>query len=129
MSLQLNVPPSLTVNGPRRVLTQVFYNLLINSIDAGRSRKRPRPMQVFIHAHAEASKVVIQFWDDGPGINRVTFPNPGDIFIIGRTTKPNGTGTGLCIARLWLGRYFDGDLQLDEPETARFRVELPTKPL
>ncbi len=65
------------------------------------------------------------FWDEGPGINRQEFQDPNDIFIIGRTTKKHGTGTGLAVSRSLLGRYFNAQLTLENPENALLRIVFP----
>jgi signal transduction histidine kinase len=117
------------LSGYRSILTQVLLNLVINSIDAVRTQKNRRPTTITIHAHeerlGEQRRVIVQFWDEGPGINRHKFQNPQDIFLIGKTSKENGTGTGLPVARNLIGQYFKGTLTLDDAEKARFRISIP----
>lgn len=130
ISMDIRIGASITLFGARLVLEQVLYNLFINSIDAIKSRKTSKPSAIHLHAHEEPGgtrRVVIHFWDDGPGINRAVFRKPDDVFTIGRTTKPTGTGTGLPVARTLLSRHFQGNLVLEDMETARFRIEIPNK--
>ena len=122
---------NLRTKGHRSILAQALLNLVINSIDAVRLQRNPKPSVIHVHAHEEKQgdtrKAIIQFWDEGPGVNRVFFPNPSDIFVIGKTSKSNGTGTGLPVTRNLLGQYFDGSLVLEDAETARFKITLPLK--
>lgn len=115
--------------GRKSILTQVLFNLVVNAVDAARRRRIKRPKQIHVHAHSEGDginrRIIIQFWDDGPGIDRSRFRRPNDIFEIGMTTKKNGTGTGLPVARSLLGTYFGGQLVLEDAENARFRVSFP----
>ena len=117
---------SMKLTGHREILIQVLFNLFINSLDA---ISGTRPSSIFVHAHEEKQanprRLVIQFWDSGPGINLRFFSKPEDIFEVGKTSKPTGTGTGLPVARRLLGQYFKGDIVLVKPEEARFRITIP----
>lgn len=125
VSIRRDFPDGVTITGARSVLNHVFFNLIINSIDAARSRSSTRPMAIHVQARVEQRRLVIHFWDEGPGINRAVFRDPSQVFEIGKTTKRTGTGTGLPVARTLLGRYFKGNLTLEEPETARFKITIP----
>jgi signal transduction histidine kinase len=119
----------LPVYGARTALTHVFFNLVINSIDAARTRATRRPMAIHVSAKVDESgtdhRLVVQYWDEGPGISRTAFKHPNEIFEIGRSTKPDGAGTGLPVARVLLARYFRGNLALVDPAKALFRVTIP----
>jgi len=131
IAIEKKLTGQLRLRGHKAVLAQVFFNLVINSIDAIRSRRTSRPSTIHIHAHEErqgnAGRAIIQLWDEGPGIHRQKFPNPHEIFEIGKTTKASGTGVGLPVSRSLLGRYFSGSLTLEDPTTARFRVVIPMR--
>jgi signal transduction histidine kinase len=128
---------NLRIRGPKSVLSQALSNLVINSIDAFRSRRTQRSLYIHIHASLEqqggkgdygkARRVVIQYWDDGPGIDRQMYPDPQKIFEFGVTTRPEGTGTGLPVARSLLGRYFDAQLVLEDRTCARFKITIPVR--
>jgi signal transduction histidine kinase len=120
---------NLKLRGHREILIQVLFNLTINSIEA--IGNKSRPTSIHIHAHEERQgtlrRLIVQFWDDGPGINQRLFSPPEEIFNVGRTSKANGTGTGLPVVRRLLSQYFDGDILLAEPENARFKIVLPDR--
>jgi signal transduction histidine kinase len=122
--------PKVVLRGHKIVFSQALFNLVINSIEAIRDRRRSgRPATITVQAHEEQlggrRRLIIVFSDDGPGIDRREFSDPNDIFLLGKTSKPTGSGTGLPAARSLLGRYFRGDLTLDDPATARFRIVVP----
>jgi len=123
---------SMKLHGHEEILIQVLFNLVINSIEAIASMTRVRPTFIHIHAHEEKQanprRIIMQFWDEGPGINQRIFPRPDEIFEVGRSSKPTGTGTGLPVARRLLSQYFSGDISLASPEDARFRIVLPDRP-
>ena len=133
MSVDMNIPTSLNVQGDREILLQVLFNLLINSIDAQKERRKRRKNSVHIHANLMKTgleeKVFIKFWDEGPGIDMARFQNPTrQIFELGETTKEKGTGRGLTISRNLLNKYFSGgDLKLSDPLNAHFQIVLPRK--
>jgi len=125
----------LRICGQKTVLFQALFNLVINSIEAMRPRKRGT---IHIHAsleqlgssrepHASNRRVLIQFWDDGPGIDHQRFPDANRIFEIGQTSKTEGSGTGLPASRSLLGRYFGGTLSLEDRAKARFRITIPVR--
>jgi signal transduction histidine kinase len=131
MEIKTSIPTNLCIKGHKGVFIQALFNLVINSIEAARTLRRSRPNTIHVRAHIEsqgaARKLVIHFWDEGPGINRQAFPDASQIFEIGKTSKRDGTGTGLPVSRSLLGRYFNGQLSLENPEKANFRITIPLK--
>lgn len=130
LSIRREFAGKFPIMGARSVLNQVFFNLVINSIDAARSRRTRRPMSIHVqsrldHSSRQQQKLTVSFWDEGPGIDRSVFKEPEDIFLIGKTTKPHGTGTGLPVARILLTKYFRGSLDLEDAASARFRITIP----
>lgn len=117
--------------GYKSVLSQALFNLTINSIEALRSRRTTRPSVIHINTTKQKQmnddRLIIHFWDDGPGINRAAFNNPNEIFELGKTTKDQGTGTGLPVTRNLLTRYFLGSLDLEDANVARFRITIPIR--
>lgn len=118
-------PPSevSSVEGDRRLLTQIFSNLVMNaeqSIAAARDRGA---IEISL-AKAEA-RVCVIVADDGPGISAENLPKIFDPFF---TTKRPGGGSGLgltiCLAVV---KDHGGTVEVDsEPgKGATFRVFLP----
>jgi signal transduction histidine kinase len=128
MDMEIVTQGSTTCFGPRKVFEQVIFNLVINSIDAQKSRRHRNKNVIHVHCREETAgsrrKLTIQFWDDGPGISFPHFPDPNDVFVLGRSSKPEGegTGTGLPMSRSLLDRYFRGELQLKDRQKARFEI-------
>jgi signal transduction histidine kinase len=131
ITIKRNFGQELSFWGPRSIFGHIIFNLVINAIEVGRGRQRQtnKPMSIYINARKEVvggkEKVIIQFWDEGPGINRQVFRDPNEIFQIGRTTKVNGTGTGLSVTRHLLNKHFRGSIELQDPTKALFRIVLP----
>jgi signal transduction histidine kinase len=135
MSMDIQTSGNTTCFGPRRVFEQVIFNLVINSIDAQKSVRHPRKNMIHVHCREEKSgdrrRIYIKFWDEGPGISYQFFPEPNEIFRLGRTSKPEGqgTGTGLPMSRSLLDKYFRGNLLLKRREDALFEITLePNEP-
>jgi signal transduction histidine kinase len=126
--------PQIRIKGYKTVLGQAFFNLVINSIEAIRRLrdKTNRPLNIHVRAREESrgnhKYVIIHFWDDGPGIDRTHFPNPMEIFELGKTSKEQGTGTGLPVSQRLLERFYNNaDLTLEDAGSARFRISIPVK--
>lgn len=121
---KIDIKGKLEVYGPQKVLEHVILNLVMNTIDAARSRPSTRPMALHVQAYEDTTHVRIRVWDTGPGINRSVFQEAQDIFKIGQSSKPSGTGMGLPVARTLLTRYFSADLDLTDARTARFEIAI-----
>jgi len=95
--IELHVAPptsGLTVLADDSLLDQAVINLLRNAADAAASRDDP---QVWLGARlSERGRPVIEIADNGPGVDE----SLGDrIFLPFFTTKPEGSGIGLALAR------------------------------
>jgi signal transduction histidine kinase len=121
---RIELPSGVRVRGKKKVLRHVLLNLLLNTIDAARIRKSGRPMTVHMSASQDGDRVKMRFWDTGTGVDQSTFPNPTEIFKIGMSSKKDGTGLGLPMARNLLTRYFNGSLDLIDPKSALFEISI-----
>ena len=102
-------------------LTQVFLNLIVNSIQAIASTKR---RGTIVMAGAQlGSRVCITIEDDGPGFTEVEFRRLFEPYF---TTKTQGIGLGLNLCRK-IVRSAGGDLWASRNPNrgAIFSVELP----
>lgn len=102
-------------------LRQVFLNLIINAADAIASIEKGAVGTVSIstdslppaavHSAADASKIAIQFRDNGPGINEDDLGNIFDPFF---TTKEPGKGTGLGLSvSFMIVERFGGEITVE----------------
>ena len=125
MDIVIKHSESIRTFGVRAVLQQILCNLLLNSIDAQRGRRRQRPNAVTLEPLREGSNFLIRIQDEGPGIDRRVWRHPNDLFQLGTTTRPNGTGAGLNVARQLLKKYFQGEILLMAWESAMFQIRCP----
>jgi len=96
VSLSMDVPSELpVVRGNQGDITQVFLNLLTNSLDA-----MDDGGTIAVAAREVGTTVEIAVTDDGCGIPEDVLPRVTDPFV---TTKRTGNGLGLAICRsiLW----------------------------
>lgn len=107
--------PDLLINADESLLRQVFFNLLINSIQAvGQGGQVEIIVQ---NGHAEASFSVR---DNGPG---VPLELRNEIFKPYFTTRTEGTGLGLAVVRqIVLAHHWDIDYAPGENGGAGFRI-------
>ena len=100
----LDGAPSVAVDGDPAALEQLFLNLLINAAQAS-----PAGSQARIEIDPSAHGVEVRIVDAGCGIDGTVLATIGAPF---QTTKANGTGLGLPIARR-IAVAHGGDLALE----------------
>jgi signal transduction histidine kinase len=87
-------------------LQQVVLNLVMNGMDAMEGEPRPHNLTIRTSQNTEADVVEARISDSGKGIPNEDLTGIFDAFV---TTKPQGTGLGLPIARTILESY-GGDI-------------------
>ena len=103
-------------------LNQVWTNLIDNAIDAMDGSGELR-----VALRAEATSVVVEIGDSGPGMSREVQVHAFEPFF---TTKPvgKGTGLGLDISRRIVAERHGGEITIDlQPEGTVLRVRLPLR--
>lgn len=91
--------PGLHLTCRRRSLERIIFNLFLNaSQQIGLSFWHSGIVQAkyFLRDKRDAKELVIQIYDNGPGIQTHRLNR---IFDAGETTRPDGSGMGLAIAR------------------------------
>jgi signal transduction histidine kinase len=117
------LPPNLPeVVADAELLRQAFLNLGVNAVQAMSSRGG----RLAVRARAEGPSVVVEFQDDGPGMDRETAAHVFEPFF---TTKASGTGLGLSIVRQ-AAEAHGGSVEVESApgQGATFRVRLPAAP-
>jgi len=108
------------VIGDDAKLRRVFDNLIRNAIEA--NEEREGGVRVAVET-ANGGRIRVHVDDDGPGVA------PGvDVFRLFETTKTNGTGIGLAVAKQIVIAH-GGTITFAnrEPHGASFTVELPVR--
>lgn len=115
----------LRVRGDRIQLQQVLLNLIINAADAMEHLDKSR-RRIVVRAAQDADFAEIEIVDNGPGILAAKF---SEVFEPLFTTKPNGMGMGLSIARTIVEAH-DGQISVENRvgQGAAFRIRLPLAP-
>jgi len=94
--VQVDVPRHLAVRGSRNKLVHVLINLVENSLDALRQKEfREEVPTVRISSWEEGGRVIVEVWDNGPGIAPEHQARIFDPFF---TTKDVGEGMGLGLS-------------------------------
>ena len=120
LDVHLPTTSALTVRGDAAALQQLFANLLFNAAQSLEPGGRVR-----IDAAAAAGEVTVTIADNGIGISRENLARMERPFF---STKANGTGLGLPIARQ-IAAAHGGSLSIDsEPgRGTSVRVRLPSE--
>jgi len=94
IALHLAVTNHITITADDALLDQAVINLLRNAADAAAANAHP---EVWIDARlSERGRPIIEIADNGPGIDEALGEK---IFLPFFTTKPDGSGIGLALAR------------------------------
>jgi C4-dicarboxylate-specific signal transduction histidine kinase len=93
-------PEGLPVRADPIHMQQVIINLVMNGMDAMADEPRPRNLTIRTRRSAECVEVKVS--DSGTGIPGEKLTSIFDAFV---TTKPQGTGLGLPIARAIIESY------------------------
>lgn len=104
------------------LFTIVFNNLISNSMQAFVSEDNNKKLKINIYSKIIDNKCVIDFTDNGPGIDNVLLKK---IFLPNFTTKHSGSGLGLAIVSNII-KNANGTIEcLQVKEGAHFRIILP----
>jgi signal transduction histidine kinase len=123
LTLELRpAPEAAVIAGDRVQVQQVFFNLLLNSMDALADAPDDR-RTIGASVESDPGRVVVTVRDRGPGIPPEHLPKLFDSFF---STKRRGMGLGLSIART-LAEAHGGRIRVESRpgEGAAFHVELP----
>lgn len=115
-------PGILPVRGDRIQLQQVFLNLVVNAADAMAHLEKSQ-RKIVVRTAQNGDSAEIEIVDNGPGIPAERL---GEVFEPFYTTKPNGMGMGLSIARTIVEAH-DGEISVRNQAVhgACFRIALP----
>ncbi len=110
------------VPGNAELLTQIFMNLILNSIQAlMETDQLSKEVRVFYYKRD--SDVEVCVWDNGPGISKEEMKNVFNPFY---TTKPKGTGLGLSITyRLITEHRGEIHIESEKDKFTLMRILLP----
>jgi signal transduction histidine kinase len=121
VKIDLKVAPGLpALQADPNYLKQLLLNLILNGVQA-----MPRGGALTIDAHADKNSLQLTVSDHGTGMTAETLAH---IFEPYFTTKRNGSGLGLSIARR-IAEAHGGTITVEsEPDNgSRFRILLPFK--
>ena len=102
VSLETRLPvtvsagPFLEIQADRDQLEQLLINVIRNAVDAATypESSADHTPEVILRSFSTTEEIIVQILDNGPGLI-----NPANLFVPFYTTKPNGSGIGLVLAR------------------------------
>jgi two-component system sensor histidine kinase HydH len=117
VQILLNIPRQMQMSVVRSRIERVFFNLIINSIQA-----MPTGGTIYVTATKAANCVLIQVEDTGPGIPKRIRDRLFERFVT--ADKEDGLGLGLALSREAVLDH-GGDMWIEPAIGARFIISLP----
>ena len=112
IALRLRLAPGLPpVRADRTQLQQVLINLLVNAVDALQGLPAGEPRAIHLRMAVGGDRVRVEVADTGPGIAAAQSQRLFETF---QSSKPNGLGFGLSIARSIVEAH-EGRIQAESP--------------
>lgn len=103
--INYTIPVEMTVNADKNLLNRMVTNILKNAVEAVAAVPSPR---IDVNVSISEGLPYISIVDNGPGIPQEVMH---DLFQPFLTTKPGGSGIGLCLSRQ-IARLHGGDFTL-----------------
>ena len=123
VDIRAEVSEGLVVTGAPEDLKEVFFNLILNGIQAMDEAERTTERRLTVRADRSDGRVSVWVSDTGPGISEEALSRVFEPFF---TTKASGTGLGLAIVKRDVERMGGAIAVANEnPEGAVFEVQLP----
>jgi C4-dicarboxylate-specific signal transduction histidine kinase len=127
--VEVNLPENQSVQGNNNRLTQVFVNLLQNSVDGLREKSfdGEKPT-IWINGRVDSEKSIVIIRDNGQGIEP---QNIGKIFDPFFTTKDVGQGMGLGLSICYrIVQEYQGQIRVksERGKFCEFTLEFLAKP-
>ncbi len=122
VEIRAEVAGGLVVTGDPEDLKEVFFNLILNGIQAMDDSDRPTDRRLTVRAGRSGRGVSVSVADTGPGISAEALSRVFEPFF---TTKASGTGLGLAIVKRDVERM-GGSITVSNGEEAGavFEVQL-----
>ena len=123
VEIRAEVAEGLVVTGDPEDLKEVFFNLILNGIQAMDEAERKADLRLTVRAGRSNGRVAVRVSDTGPGISEEALSHVFEPFF---TTKASGTGLGLAIVKRDVERM-GGMIEVEngDREGAVFEVQLP----
>ena len=123
VSVTTDLEADFSIHGSQNELTQVFFNLINNALDALKSNEVSHPV-IEIYLESKSDHNLITIYNNGGAIPENLIDKIFDAYV---TTKgENGTGLGLNITRIIIEERFKGKISLkNSNEGVAFILNLP----
>ncbi len=102
------LPADLTLTGAHSELRTMIHTLMVNAMEAMAAQPN-NAAPVVIEAHPRADQLALVVSDSGPGLADAVAER---LFEPHQTTKSDGSGMGLYLARRLARLWYDGDVSL-----------------
>jgi signal transduction histidine kinase len=122
IEITVDTPPGITATGFPSQYGQAVLNLLVNAKEVIQDKKQTDG-RIRVALKQEGANAVLSVEDNGGGIAQDILPRLFDPYF---TTKEQGTGIGLYMAKMIIERNMEGEISADNIENgARFILSIP----
>lgn len=122
--VQIECPDALNISSYPGIFSQIFTNFIMNSLHHGFKEKSSG--NIHIHVDIKGAHLLIEYADDGGGMDADTLSNVFEPFFTTRRTEGN-SGLGMHITYTLITEKLGGSIRaMSRPnEGVRFYIEIP----
>jgi signal transduction histidine kinase len=120
ITLELETEAELLVPGRHDALQRALTNLLLNAIDAVRTRSPGTAARITVRAHQVGGEALLAVHDTGGGVSAEALPRIWEPYV---TAKTGGTGLGLAIVKQTVLAH-GGRVEASSPPGAGMEIRL-----
>lgn len=112
---EVDIAPELSIIGAESEIRSILHTMIINACESNNDNARPdKHNTIIIKAKSDDKQLTIEVVDQGIGLNSKIEKRLFEPHI---STKPEGAGMGLYIAKRIISLHYDGNIHLENQYT------------
>ena len=112
---EVDIAPELSIIGAESEIRSILHTMIINACESNNDNARPdKHNTIIIKAKSDDKQLTIEVVDQGIGLNRKIEKRLFEPHI---STKPEGAGMGLYIAKRIISLHYEGNIHLENQYT------------
>lgn len=124
IEIKTNVNDRVVCHIPEDVVSVIFDNLILNSIQQFKLHRNRPLLQIEISAKENDTSLEVVYKDNGPGLHKKYRNNPRQILEVHETTRASGHGLGMWIVNSSIKNYGGEITSIHGEKGFKIRMEI-----